>query len=116
MATTPRCLLALAALTPVAAQADHAQNPKKPALEIVEVHAQQLHLDLRREQALTPGGVTVIDTEQLYQRNMPNLADMLRYAPGVWTDSATGGDSVLTVAATGGSMPGSLPRKSSTMA
>jgi iron complex outermembrane receptor protein len=94
LATTPRCLLALAALTPVAAQADHAQNPEKPALEIVEVHAQQLHLDLRREQALTPGGVTVIDTEQLYQRNMPNLADMLRYAPGVWTDSATGGDGV----------------------
>lgn len=89
-----QCLLAVAILAPAVAQADHAHSPQSPTLETVEVHAKQLRLNLLREQALTPGGVTVIDSDLLYQRNMPNLADMLRYTPGVWSDSATGGDGV----------------------
>jgi iron complex outermembrane recepter protein len=88
------CLIALYALSAVASpalQAGHAHNPE---LETVEIHGQQLHLDLQREQSLTPGGVTLLDSDQLFQRNVPNLAEMLRYVPGLWTDSASGGSNV----------------------
>jgi iron complex outermembrane receptor protein len=78
----------------LAAGAHSAENSGATTLETVEVLGKQLHLDLLREQALTPGGVTVIDSDALYQRNMPNLAEMLRYAPGVWSDSASGGSGV----------------------
>jgi iron complex outermembrane receptor protein len=40
-----------------------------------------------------PGGVTVIDTEKLRQRNLGSLADMLRYVPGLWAASGSTGDS-----------------------
>lgn len=76
------------------ALADHAHSPDGATLETVEIHGKQLRLDLTREQALTPGGVTVIDSDLLFQRNVPNLAEAMRYAPGVWSDSASGGSSV----------------------
>lgn len=47
---------------------------------------------LEAEQALTPGGVTVVDGDELYQRNVANMADMLRYVPGAWAASASGSD------------------------
>lgn len=81
-------------LASMAARADHAHSPATPTLETIEIHGRQLHLDLTREQALTPGGVTVIESALLFQRNVPNLAQMMRYAPGVWSDSASGGSSV----------------------
>ncbi len=87
-------LVAFAILAPAAVQTAHANSPEGPTLETVEVHGQRLRLDLLREQALTPGGVTVIDSDTLFQRTMPNLADMLRYAPGVWANSTSGGDGV----------------------
>ncbi|HEY6130858.1 MAG TPA: Plug domain-containing protein, partial [Halioglobus sp.] len=89
-----RVVLLASCLAAAAAQADHAQSPDSPTLETVEIHGQQLRLGLLEEQSLTPGGVTVIDSALLYQRNVPNLADMLRYAPGVWSNSASGGSSV----------------------
>jgi len=88
------CLFTVGLAAPLAAQADHTHSPEGPMLETIEVHGQQLRLDLMREQALTPGGVTVIDSDLLFHRNVPNLAEMLRYAPGVWSDSASGGSSV----------------------
>jgi iron complex outermembrane recepter protein len=90
----PYCLIALCALTSVTSptlQAGHGHNPE---LETVEIHGQKLHLDLQRERSLTPGGVTLIDSDELFKRNVPNLAEMLRYVPGLWTDSASGGSSV----------------------
>ncbi len=90
----PYSLIALCVLTSAASPALQAGPENNPELETVEIHGQQLHLDLQREQSLTPGGVTVIDSDLLFQRNVPNLAEMLRYAPGVWTDSASGGSSV----------------------
>lgn len=46
------------------------------------------------ERALTPGAVTVVDGETFYQRAVNNMADSLRYVPGLWTESGTGGDAV----------------------
>ncbi|CAA0102796.1 Hemin receptor [Halioglobus japonicus] len=83
------CLLA----TGVQAQ-QHTGAAAPTVLETVEVRAQQLQLDLLRENALIPGGVSLIDSELLYQRNVANLADMLRYAPGIWSNSTSGGSGV----------------------
>lgn len=62
-------------------------------IETVLVLGEQTKLDLEKEQALTPGGVTLIDGDELYSRNVSNLGDMLRYVPGVWTASGSTGDS-----------------------
>ena len=49
---------------------------------------------LQNEAALTPGGITLIDAEDLAERNVANLADLLRYVPGVWSASSSGSDSM----------------------
>ncbi|WP_116365727.1 TonB-dependent receptor family protein [Parahaliea mediterranea] len=85
-------LLATAAIA-ASGSAATAQSEEN-RLETVEVRAKQLQMDLLKQQSLTPGGLSLIDGEALYQRNVSNLADMLRYAPGIWSDSASGGDSV----------------------
>jgi iron complex outermembrane receptor protein len=36
--------------------------------------------------------VTVVEGDELYRRHVNNLADMLRYVPGVWADSGYGND------------------------
>lgn len=53
---------------------------------------QQTRRELESEQARTPGGVTLVDTDTLFQRNTANIADMLRYVPGVWAASSSGSD------------------------
>ncbi len=87
-------VIALCLWVSTTAQAVQAVDQDRPVLETVEIHGQRLHLNLQREQSLTPGGVTLIDAEELYQRNVPNLAEMMRFAPGVWSDSAAGGSGV----------------------
>ena len=49
---------------------------------------------LNEEIDLVPGGVTLVDADELKQRNTSSLADLLRYVPGVWSASAYGGDSI----------------------
>jgi iron complex outermembrane receptor protein len=49
---------------------------------------------LQREVALTPGGITLIDAEDLSERNVATLADLLHYVPGVWSASNNGSDSM----------------------
>lgn len=61
-------------------------------IEEVVITAQRIHEQLRAEQALTPGGVTVIDGAELYERSVSNMTDMLRYVPGVWSASGWGSD------------------------
>jgi iron complex outermembrane receptor protein len=90
----PLALLLASGLAATAAQADHAQNPGGPTMETVEVHGERLRTDLLREQSLTPGGVTLIDIETLFQRNISNMADLLRFTPGVWSASPNGGSPV----------------------
>ena len=54
--------------------------------------AELAKFELQREQALTPGGVTVISAEDLRERNVVSIGDMLRYVPGVWTATGGAGD------------------------
>jgi len=60
--------------------------------ESISVTAERLQAQVEAQRALTPGGVTVIEGEALYQRHVNNLADMLRYVPGVFADSGYGND------------------------
>ncbi|GAB3279223.1 TonB-dependent receptor family protein [Parahaliea aestuarii] len=89
--TQPLHAAVYAALFSLPVTGAHADESR---LETVEVRARQLQSDLLRQQALTPGGISLVDGEELYQRNVGNLADMLRYTPGIWSDSNNGGDSV----------------------
>ena len=64
------------------------------ALDPVVVTARRLESGLEVERALTPGAVTVLDSEDLQQRSVTQLADLLRYVPGVWAESYNGNDEV----------------------
>lgn len=46
------------------------------------------------EVAATPGGITLVDADDLRERNVATLADLLRYVPGVWSVSDSGGDDI----------------------
>lgn len=67
---------------------------KTPTLETVVVTAERQQNDLEAERAVTPGAVTNIDGETLYERNVTQLAEMLRYVPGVYSESYNGNDDV----------------------
>ncbi|WP_323846957.1 TonB-dependent receptor family protein [Microbulbifer magnicolonia] len=72
-----------------------AQAEEAAVLETVEVTGTNPSLEVERvEVALTPGGVSLIDMERVREGSVSNLADMLRYVPGVWSASATGNDGV----------------------
>ncbi|MDO6444273.1 TonB-dependent receptor [Colwellia sp. 1_MG-2023] len=62
-------------------------------VEHIEVLGQKKKLKIASEAALTPGGVSLVDGDELYQRNVANLGDMLRYVPGMWVASGSTGDS-----------------------
>lgn len=47
---------------------------------------------VEEQRAATPGGVTVVEGDDLYRRHTSGLADMLRYVPGVWAESASGSE------------------------
>lgn len=69
------------------------EAPNAAELDTVEVHGDRVDAP-QREAAKTPGAVTVVDSETFYERAVNNTSDALRYVPGVWTDSAYGGDAV----------------------
>lgn len=60
--------------------------------ERVLVTAERLKAEVEAQRASTPGGVTIVDGDELYSRHVNNMADMLRYAPGVFADSGYGND------------------------
>ena len=64
------------------------------ALETVVVTAQRVKDALEAERALTPGAVTTLDAATFNERSVTQLADMLRYVPGVWAESYNGNDDV----------------------
>jgi iron complex outermembrane receptor protein len=72
-----------------------AQSPRPAQLPSVVVtgNQDQAKKELTAEQAVTPGGVTLVDAEELRQRNVTSLADMLRYVPGLWAAGGSTGDS-----------------------
>lgn len=79
---------AITGFTAAALAADSAEK-----IETVIVVGERTKQDLQTAVALTPGGVSLVDAEDLIQRNMTNLADMLRYVPGVWVAGGSTGDS-----------------------
>ncbi|MDF3030544.1 MAG: putative outer rane receptor for iron transport [Moraxellaceae bacterium] len=54
--------------------------------------AEETRQVLAAEQALTPGGVSLLDGEENYRRQTATLADLLRYVPGVWSASSAGSE------------------------
>lgn len=91
----PVVLSCLLCLSPVAAALAQGEAPVKlPSLVVTdEADGQEpAWLELQAEQALTPGGVSLLDSETLFQRNVASLADMVRYVPGVWAASGSTGD------------------------
>jgi outer membrane receptor protein involved in Fe transport len=60
--------------------------------ENVVVTGERLKAEIEAQRALTPGGVTIVEGEELYRRQINGLADMLRYVPGVWAESSSGSE------------------------
>ncbi len=95
MIRTPHVLLwALALGACTVAQAQSTQPAHLPSVVITGTRVpDQTKKELKAEQAATPGGVTLVDAEELRQRNVTSLADMLRYVPGLWAAGGSTGDS-----------------------
>jgi iron complex outermembrane recepter protein len=92
----PACaVLSALVLSPCAfAQSTAPQTGQLPAVLVTgKTTAEQTKKELVAEQAATPGAVTLVDGEDLRQRNVISLADALRYVPGLWVASGTTGDS-----------------------
>jgi iron complex outermembrane recepter protein len=70
-----------------------AEAPRQQTLDPVNITAQRL-AEAEAERAATPGAVTVIDGTTLNERSVGQLADLLRYVPGVWAESYNGNDDV----------------------
>jgi iron complex outermembrane receptor protein len=64
----------------------------QPLEQSVTVSAEGVKAAVEAQRALTPGGVTIVDGEELFQRHMSGMADMLRYVPGVWSESSYGSE------------------------
>lgn len=94
LSSRPALAVAVALALVFALPAGAAEPAAVPALETVVVSAQRVSEDLEAERAATPGAVTTVDGEDLYRRGVAQLADLLRYVPGVWAESATGTDEV----------------------
>lgn len=92
---TPRASrLAVAVATAFLSQAAFAAELADPrTLDRVEVRSARPS-PLEAERALTPGGVTVLDGDTFAERGVTQLADALRYVPGVWAESSGGGDAI----------------------
>jgi iron complex outermembrane receptor protein len=88
--------VAVALLFPCSALAENPPvndaDPQATTLDAVEVR--EARSPARVERALTPGAVSVVDGETFYERTVNTMADALRYVPGVWTESASGGDAI----------------------
>ncbi len=92
VATLIQMMSAFAGVTVGSTAFGQQTSPASPTLSTVVVTAQRIKDELETQQALTPGGVTIVDGTDSYERNVTNLADMLRYVPGVWSESSSGSD------------------------
>ena len=81
-----RCAVAVLGVGAVVAGANAQQSGVETI--VVSDRASQSEIDL------TPGGVTLLDAYELRERNVSSLADLLRYAPGVWAESSNGTDAM----------------------
>lgn len=83
-----------ASFSAAAGGVDHevAAAPQATTLDAIEVRGHRNAHEAER--ARTPGGVSAVDGETFYQRPVNHMSDALRYVPGIWTQSGTGGDAV----------------------
>jgi iron complex outermembrane recepter protein len=90
--TPPTAALVLAAA--LAPPVTHGQSSSRTAgvegVETILVTERALQTEL----AATPGGITLVDGDDLRERNVSSLADLLRYVPGVWSVSDSGSDDI----------------------
>lgn len=88
-----RLAMAVAIVLLPAAALRAAELPSPTTLDAVQVRSATFER-IQAEQALTPGGVTLLEGDSFYERAVDNMADALRYVPGVWAESGTGGDAM----------------------
>jgi iron complex outermembrane receptor protein len=88
LATASSALLSIAPSFTLAASAPSVSPP----LETIVITAERIRAQLESQRALTPGAVTLVDGADLLRRSVSNLADLLRYVPGLWAESSSGGD------------------------
>ena len=95
-ASSARPALLFAAAAPALGFSVQAAEPatKTQTMETVVVTAERQRHDLDAEREMTPGAVTNIDGEKLYQRQVTQLSEMFRYVPGVYAESYNGNDDV----------------------
>ena len=62
------------------------------SLETIVITAERIRDEIEQQRQLTPGAVTLVDGADFYRRSVNNVADMLRYVPGVWAESSSGSD------------------------
>jgi iron complex outermembrane receptor protein len=78
-----------------AAESPVGDDAPPSTIETIVVTGTQTSIETARaDAAATPGGVDVIDMDDFRERNVSNLADVLRYVPGVWSGSHTGADDI----------------------
>jgi iron complex outermembrane recepter protein len=87
---------AVAAFSALALSSAYASEPTatEQTLSTVVVTAQRLQVQIEAERAATPGAVTTLDAATFNERSVTQLADMLRYVPGVFAESYNGNDDV----------------------
>ncbi|MBN8261860.1 MAG: TonB-dependent receptor [Xanthomonadales bacterium] len=96
--SAPLCAAVSAALlflSPQARATDGAPADADPQVKTLDrVQVRGVRDAAEAERALTPGSVTVVDADTFQARAVANLADALRYVPGLFSESGTGGDAV----------------------
>lgn len=85
-------LVALLGAAPSAAKPASAPEAGPQTTRLGTVEVQETKGAIEAERALAPGAVSVVDAETFYDRPVDNMTDALRYVPGLWTESGTGGD------------------------
>lgn len=100
--TPPDAELKAGAVAAHHATAQPTQRDRSPyalvTLASIEVRGQAPDAALRAQQKLTPGAVAIVNGDSLTRRAVSNVADALRYVPGVMVNSNTGGDaSILSI-------------------
>jgi iron complex outermembrane receptor protein len=64
-----------------------------PRMETIEVKGKRIEAE-QAEIAVTPGGVSLLDGDLFFERQVSSLADALRYAPGIWATSDSSSDDI----------------------
>lgn len=75
--------------------ANNETTSSKIALEKINITDEGPDLEAARVEAnLTPGAVSIIEIDDLRERNVSSIADLFRFVPGVWAVSSSGTDEI----------------------